>query len=123
MRIIKAVTILMGILIVGGFAVLIWRMYDISSKPRATPVMQSGTPSGAPAGGQLRALPGAPPDTAARIMVPPGSNFGALSLGLPAGCEIVEVTADSGRLVLRSSCGTVFIRDLATGAPLGTIER
>ena len=104
MRIIKTVAILMGILIVGGFAVLIWRVYDISSKPRAArPVAETAVPVATPA-----AAPTA---------------FGALSLGLPAGCEIAEVSADSGRLVLRSSCGTVFIRDLATGAPLGTIDR
>jgi hypothetical protein len=112
-RIIKAVTILMGILIVAGFALLIWRMYDLSSKP---PAARAVAESAAPPAAAPAAIPPAG-------LAPPPAVFGTVSLGLPAGCEITRISADAGRLVLLTSCGAVQVRDLATGALLGTLER
>lgn len=114
MRIIKAVVILMSILIVVGFGVLIWRMYNISSKPRQMPVAAAPERMTERMAAQTGAAANRPA---------PGRGFGAVSLGLPAGCEIAGASADAGRLVVHTSCGEIRVLDLATGAPLGSVTR
>ncbi len=54
-----------------------------------------------------------------------GRNFGAVSLGLAAGCRIVEARPEGARLIVRAgeggSCERVYILDIVTGAVLGTV--
>lgn len=111
MRIIKAVVIIMGVVIIVGTGVLFWQMYTIGSKRDSargatTPVAPIAVPTGATTSG------------AAAMQ-----DFGTVSLGLPAGCEIADARIGAGRLVVRTSCGEVRILDLATGAPLGRVTR
>jgi hypothetical protein len=96
-RILQAAVIVMGVLIVVGLGVLVWGLFHTSSKDGGAPVL-SGPGTGANA-------------------------FGAVSLGLPAGCEIADAAAGDGRLVVRTSCGELRILDLATGAALGSVTR
>jgi hypothetical protein len=46
---------------------------------------------------------------------------GRVALGLAAGCDIADANAADGRLIVRSSCGDVYVLDLATLRTLATI--
>jgi hypothetical protein len=98
-RILQAAVIVMGVLIFVGLGVLVWGLFDLSSKDGAAPAIGARPPATAPGG------------------------FDRVSLGLPAGCEIADAAAADGRLVVRTSCGELRVLDLATGAPLGTVTR
>ena len=111
MRILKTVVIVMGVVIIVGTGVLFWQLYNLSSKPAATP---RSTPTAAVT----------PPTPSAAVPSRnAGTGFGDISLGLPTGCEIARVDAADGRLIVHTSCGAVHVLDLATGAPLGTVTR
>ena len=100
MRILQAAVIIMGVLIFVGLGVLVWGLFNLNSNGEDVPVMRTGPSTSAP-------LP----------------TFDRVSLGLPDGCDIVGASAGSGRLVVRTSCGEIWLLDVASGRPLGVIER
>ena len=104
MRILQTVVIVMAVLIFVGLGVLVWGLFNLSSKDGGAPVITEALQPAVPQ----------PLDTRAS---------GQISLGLPAGCEIADATVGDGRLVVRTSCGRVHILDLATLRPLGVVER
>lgn len=81
MRILKAVVIIMGVVILVGTGVLFWSMYNLSSK-------SGGVPASAPEA--------------------------VISLALPAGCDIADISASNNRLFVRSSCGPILVYDAGT---------
>ena len=97
MRILKAVVIVMGVLIFAGLGLLIWRMFTITSKDSGAPVIAHAPPAAMP------------------------TPFDRVALGLPEGCDIAGADAGDGRLVVRSSCGDLYVLDLATLRVLGVI--
>lgn len=119
MRIIKTVVIVMGVVIIVGTGVLFWQLYNLSSKPAAAPRTSPTAATTAPS--PSAAAPASPSGAASGVT--PATGFGAVSLGLPAGCEIAGADAADGRLIVRTNCGAVHVLDLATGAPLGTVTR
>ena len=82
----------MAILIFAGLGVLVWGLFNISIKDASTAAVDQRP-----------------------------EEFGTRSLGLPAGCDIVDASAAGDRLIVRTSCNQVRIIDLKTGAALGTV--
>ena len=114
MRILKAVVIVMAVLIFVGLGVLVWGLFNISSKDGGAPLIAEPAGTGNP-----KAFGQVPLSQVPLGQVP----LGRVSLGLPPGCDIAEAAADAGRLIVRTSCGEVRVVDLATGKTLGVIER
>jgi hypothetical protein len=115
-RILKAVVILMGVVIIVGTGVLFWKMYNLSSKPASAPASTPAATARAP----MAASAGV---AGAASGFAPVADFGTVSLGLPEGCEIAEASIGGGRLVIRTTCGEVRLLDPATGAPRGRVTR
>lgn len=92
----KIAVIVMGVLLVVGFAALIVGIYSQSRQPSKT----------------------APPDTSKLLQQRLGAPLPLLNVPLRPGTQILGVLADSGRLIvhLRESAGDeIVIVDLATG--------
>lgn len=106
-RTLKVVVIAMAVLIFALLGVVVWRIGTLAddgdgAAGSADPVTASGAASAAAPG------------------------LTDLSLDLAPGCRIAATTADSGRLVVRTTgpvpaCDAVYVFDLATGGRLGTI--
>lgn len=66
-------------------------------------------------------LSGSGTDTAAAT-----AAFSPLDLPIPAGCEVMEMVAAEGRLILRlgrgERCSQVLVVDAASGRHLGTVR-
>lgn len=99
MRILQAAVIIMAILIFVGLGVLVWGLFNLSSKDGGAPTVTAG------------ASPGTP------------KALDRVSLDLPPGCDIAGASAAEGRLIVRTSCGELRILDLATLRTLAIVER
>jgi hypothetical protein len=96
LRVLVALVIFMGVLIVAGVIVVV-----------VTIVNRLGAPDAA--------------DNAAAV-----GGFAAADVPIPAGCEVVEARADGNRLVLRlgtgARCQQALVVDLATGKVVGRLN-
>ena len=110
MQALKALVIFMGVLIVIGVAVVGVTIYNRMNRLGETPPAAE-----APAA--------TPPATAADGTLP---AFGDMSVPVPDGCRVVEMVPAGDRLLLRlgsgQRCNRILVVDLATGAPLGSID-
>jgi hypothetical protein len=101
MRAIKGLVIGMGVLLVGGLALLV---YGISQK------------AGNPEYKMFRSNP------AAKV---PVAGFGETRLPLPEGCDVTEMRPDGPLLYLRigpaGACERIVVIDAATGLSTGSI--
>lgn len=105
MRAIKGLVIGMGVLLVGGLALLV---YGISQK--------AGNPD-------YKMFRGSPASKTAATV--PVAGFGETRLPLPAGCEVAEMRPDGPLLYLRigpaGACERIIVIDVATGLSTGSI--
>ena len=102
MRALKALVAGLGVLIVGGMALLAYGLYMKASDPDFS-IFRDDAGESAPA-----------------------KRFGRVELSLPKGCSIVEVRADGPRIYLHvgppiGSCERIIVIDAADGTVLGTI--
>ena len=102
MHALKALVVGLGVLIVGGMALLAYGLYMKASDPDFS-IFRDGAGEGAPA-----------------------KQFGQVELNLPKGCSIVDVHPDGGRLYLHigppvKSCQRVIVIDATDGTVVGTI--
>ncbi len=95
MRVLKAVVIVMAVLIFVGLGVLVWGLFNLSTKDK-------------------------PASAIAPAVVEPPLN---LSLGLADGCEIDNIASVGDRLIVLDSCGLIRIVDLGSGRLIGTVTR
>jgi len=118
MRWLKHLVIVLGLLIVGGVALLGYGFYKKTSDPGwkligGTPPAPSSTPSPA-----LAPMPTGPK--------PPLPVFGNISLDLPPGCFINRVRPEGRRLYITTGpkdvCRDVIVVDVTDGRILGTIK-
>ena len=102
MQTIKALVIGLGVLLVGGIALLIYGISQKASDP------------------QYKMFRGKAPAVAA-----PVASFGETRIPLPEGCTVAEMRAEGDRLFLRigppGACERIVIIDLGTGQPTGSI--
>ncbi|MGE0095006.1 MAG: hypothetical protein AB7M05_02565 [Alphaproteobacteria bacterium] len=106
MAMLKGLIIFMGVLIVIGVGVIGVTIFNRMNKPKVE-MSETAPAASAPIAGMPRA-------------------FGGAVLNVGAGCEIAEMRADAGRLIVRTdgpgACRRIHILDLATGASLGTLD-
>lgn len=109
LRVLKILVVVMGIMIVAGVitivVTIISRLKDGSKETPPTPVTAS------------------PPAVAAPATV---EAFGSISHALPAGAQVISVSADAGRLYvhyqLAGGEARVLVLNGATGAELGDVR-
>jgi hypothetical protein len=113
MQALKALVIFMGVVIVIGVAVVGVTIYNRMNRLGET------APAEAPVDSQAAAPPAAPADQTLPA-------FGDMSVKLPEGCRVIEMVPAGDRLLLRlgsgQRCNRILVVDLATGAPLGSID-
>jgi len=117
MRWLKSLVIVLGLLIIGGVALLGYGFYKKTSDPGwkligDTPPAPTSTPASIPT----------PVPTGPK---PPLSEFGNISLNLPAGCFINRARPEGRRLYITTGpkevCRDVIVVDVTDGRILGTI--
>lgn len=120
MQALKGIVIILGLTIVLAVGVLVWGLYKKSEDPGFK--MFSFTASD-PAG---KAPPAAGAPAPAGVIL----SWGTVSLNLPTGCAVKDMTVQPGMLFVRSGaagdapiagCGRVTVLDPATGRVLGTV--
>lgn len=107
MQALKILVIVMGVLIVIGTTIVVVTIFNRMNR----------LGEGAPA---VTTDAGAPAETG------PLASFGDVSVPLPDGCRVVEMTPAGERLLLRlgsiARCNRILVVDLGTGQLLGSIE-
>lgn len=122
MRWLKSLVIVLGILIVGGMALMAYGFFKKTQNPdwRLTDLFRAA-PAAAPAA-PLAANPPAP----THAQPPAMTAFGEIALDLPSGCIIVGVDPDGDRTYLTigppGPCHRVMVVDIGAGKVLGTIR-
>jgi hypothetical protein len=101
-RALKTLVAGLGVLIVGGMALLAYGLYMKASDPDFSIFRDDA------------------------VEVVPAKGFGQVELSLPKGCSIVDVRPDGARIYLHvgppiPSCERVIVIDAADGTVLGTI--
>lgn len=109
MQALKGLVVGLGILIVGGFVLLIYGFYTSFNNPDFKVTADKGGEASAPAG---------------EPAVPRPRGFGESRISLPDGCTLIEMRPDGDRLYLRTGpsglCERVLVVDPASGEVLGT---
>jgi hypothetical protein len=99
---VKALVIGLGVLLLGGIALLIYGIVQKAADPKFK-LFESRSAGGAAV-----------------------STFGETSIALPEGCSVADIRPDGPRLYLRigpsGACERVLVIDATTGRPLGSIR-
>ena len=128
MKMLKSLVIGLGFLVVTAMVALGYGLYYKANHPDFRLFSDSSEKSSSqdaatPVGGGPPPLPSASSHASARGTP---MAFPDLTLSLPEGCRIVEMTPDGDRLYLRAGPGTpcarVYVVDVARGVVLGTIR-
>jgi hypothetical protein len=110
MQALKGLVVGLGILIVGGFVLLIYGFYTSLSDPEFKMSKDKGGEASAPAGERVATSP---------------RSFGESRISLPDGCTLIEMRPDGDRLYLRTGpsglCERVLVVDPNSGEILGTL--
>lgn len=123
MQALKGLVIVLGLIIVLVMGVLVWGLFKKSENPdfKMFTFSSGGDKAAAPAAPSGGTAPPAPRDVQ--------MAWGTVSLNLPAGCAIQDMSSDLGKLYVRTGsdgapvpgCARVVVIDPATGRTLGTV--
>ncbi|MEK9752232.1 MAG: hypothetical protein VW338_03340 [Rhodospirillaceae bacterium] len=123
MRWLKSLVVVLGVLIVGGLALL---AYGFVKKAQDPDWKLVNIITGDPVKPAVAPASGTAPDAMASRRLPPLEPFGTIDLGLPEGCVVVDVAPARRSAYLTigppGPCHRVIVVDIANGRVLGTVR-
>jgi len=124
MRLLKTFVIVMGVVLVLGFAALIFIVVTRINAPKPEKAQTTSAPP--PPAPQPAPAPIALPPLGATLPPQFTPNFGEQAIAIPAGARLSDFSAGGERLVLRlileDQSQQLMVVDLNTGALIGTLR-